>query len=102
MSRGADEGTPLVARRTLRLAADQIFSSPRLRLAGSRTTRKTTQPSIILRLWLSSLQRCQLASQGFSRKAQPALLPARSEEHTSELQSLMRISYAVFCLKKNK
>src|SRR3546814_8347653 len=30
-------------------------------------------------------------------------LPAdRSEEHTSELQSLMRISYAVFCLKTNK
>src|SRR3546814_14442742 len=29
-------------------------------------------------------------------------LPPRSEEHTSELQSLMRISYAVFCLKKNK
>src|SRR3546814_3197264 len=28
------------------------------------------------------------------------LLPSRSEEHTSELQSLMRISYAVFCLKK--
>src|SRR3546814_4364931 len=31
----------------------------------------------------------------------PALAP-RSEEHTSELQSLMRISYAVFCLKKKK
>src|SRR3546814_9918043 len=29
-------------------------------------------------------------------------VPFRSEEHTSELQSLMRISYAVFCLKKNK
>src|SRR3546814_2495893 len=28
--------------------------------------------------------------------------PPRSEEHTSELQSLMRISYAVFCLKKKK
>src|SRR3546814_8229198 len=28
-------------------------------------------------------------------------VPLRSEEHTSELQSLMRISYAVFCLKKN-
>src|SRR3546814_3022116 len=28
--------------------------------------------------------------------------PQRSEEHTSELQSLMRISYAVFCLKKKK
>src|SRR3546814_6455779 len=30
------------------------------------------------------------------------LLRLRSEEHTSELQSLMRISYAVFCLKKKK
>src|SRR3546814_4831556 len=40
--------------------------------------------------------------------AEPATLAcevrekARSEEHTSELQSLMRISYAVFCLKKKK
>src|SRR3546814_15674088 len=38
--------------------------------------------------------------------ARPLLLAARSslrsEEHTSELQSLMRISYAVFCLKKKK
>src|SRR3546814_12308101 len=32
----------------------------------------------------------------------PAGLYPRSEEHTSELQSLMRISYAVFCLKKKK
>src|SRR3546814_2178435 len=31
-----------------------------------------------------------------------ALSSRRSEEHTSELQSLMRISYAVFCLKKKK
>src|SRR3546814_5129565 len=30
----------------------------------------------------------------------PGTSPGRSEEHTSELQSLMRISYAVFCLKK--
>src|SRR3546814_2047868 len=30
------------------------------------------------------------------------LIKRRSEEHTSELQSLMRISYAVFCLKKKK
>src|SRR3546814_9893716 len=36
----------------------------------------------------------------FERPA--AGLDFRSEEHTSELQSLMRISYAVFCLKKNK
>src|SRR3546814_5055746 len=31
-----------------------------------------------------------------------AVDPGRSEEHTSELQSLMRISYAVFCLKKKQ
>src|SRR3546814_3757852 len=34
--------------------------------------------------------------------AEGELLRLRSEEHTSELQSLMRISYAVFCLKKKK
>src|SRR3546814_6979206 len=34
--------------------------------------------------------------------ADPLRQEARSEEHTSELQSLMRISYAVFCLKKKK
>src|SRR3546814_9685134 len=35
--------------------------------------------------------------------ARTAIVPTgRSEEHTSELQSLMRISYAVFCLKKKK
>src|SRR3546814_9804758 len=31
-----------------------------------------------------------------------SIIPHRSEEHTSELQSLMRISYAVFCLKQKK
>src|SRR3546814_1482224 len=34
--------------------------------------------------------------------ALPVLETSRSEEHTSELQSLMRISYAVFCLQKKK
>src|SRR3546814_8917506 len=44
---------------------------------------------------LSSLQRVQKSpSEGIAHSI------ARSEEHTSELQSLMRISYAVFCLKK--
>src|SRR3546814_8689025 len=37
-----------------------------------------------------------------SRRDRPCDFVARSEEHTSELQSLMRISYAVFCLKKKK
>src|SRR3546814_1991835 len=51
-----------------------------------------------------------IADAGVQRRGQPgegAPRPerhdgARSEEHTSELQSLMRISYAVFCLKKKK
>src|SRR3546814_2133993 len=43
----------------------------------------------------------------FPQRADPLEIKAeivegRSEEHTSELQSLMRISYAVFCLKKKK
>src|SRR3546814_5237917 len=37
-----------------------------------------------------------------SRPHEPGIEATRSEEHTSELQSLMRISYAVFCLKKKK
>src|SRR3546814_5786407 len=40
------------------------------------------------------------AVEGAGRRGQPADPDDRSEEHTSELQSLMRISYAVFCLKK--
>src|SRR3546814_3622752 len=42
--------------------------------------------------WLASIDETLAGCGGWSR----------SEEHTSELQSLMRISYAVFCLKKKK
>src|SRR3546814_1218013 len=44
--------------------------------------------------WKPAFQRCQSASTTW--------MSCRSEEHTSELQSLMRNSYAVFCLKKKK
>src|SRR3546814_3106996 len=48
----------------------------------------------------------QIRVQPRSHPAVPAVRmsskESRSEEHTSELKSLMRISYAVFCLKKNK
>src|SRR3546814_1641816 len=43
-----------------------------------------------------------LSYQLFARCGYHRALHRRSEEHTSELQSLMRISYAVFCLKKKK
>src|SRR3546814_5120053 len=42
-----------------------------------------------------------LASPRLAFSASIRLITLRSEEHTSELQSLMRTSYAVFCLKKN-
>src|SRR3546814_4928459 len=50
---------------------------------------------------------CDRRTRRADRRTRPGLLygdfaHARSEEHTSELQSLMRISYAVFCLKKTK
>src|SRR3546814_5501272 len=41
-----------------------------------------------------------LSDAALARRRSEAEKDARSEEHTSELQSLMRISYAVFCLKK--
>src|SRR3546814_9430261 len=44
---------------------------------------------------------CNLSPAYFSRRFK-RVFGMRSEEHTSELQSLMRISYAVFCLKKKK
>src|SRR3546814_5093173 len=60
-----------------------------------------------------AMTRCRFRLDSRPRRSQPAtirltvwsVVPAisaisRSEEHTSELQSLMRISYAVFCLKK--
>src|SRR3546814_4489028 len=45
--------------------------------------------------------RAQSAAAGWAWRSRSRGTAERSEEHTSELQSLMRISYAVFCLKKN-
>src|SRR3546814_5288409 len=44
----------------------------------------------------------QRPASSYNRSPASTTPPNRSEEHTSELQSLMRISYAVFCLKKKK
>src|SRR3546814_1906622 len=57
-----------------------------------------------------ALERARAAHAAFHRRDQvprphrlgQEIVGARSEEHTSELQSLMRISYAVFCLQKKK
>src|SRR3546814_6636696 len=79
----------------------------------------TVQPSSRAARAASACSTCQLgsvqeprsnsdsATSSTSRRAPPggscnSRPGSRSEEHTSELQSLMRISYAVFCLKKKK
>src|SRR3546814_6887639 len=59
-------------------------------LAKTAIIRESVNPGIAVPFWASQ-----------SAAGQRARDP-RSEEHTSELQSLMRISYAVFCLKKKK
>src|SRR3546814_10233512 len=51
---------------------------------------------------LFKLQRAPTFAQGVFFVLLIALIAVRSEEHTSELQSLVRISYAVFCLKKTQ
>src|SRR3546814_6642908 len=62
----------------------------------------TTANRLIAAGHLSAADQLQMPVAGNYRYASNMTVVARSEEHTSELQSLMRISYAVFCLKKKK
>src|SRR3546814_5694987 len=58
---------------------------------------------IIAEMFVLEFEMCSGAAAAIQiRSLVSSGLDQRSEEHTSELQSLMRISYAVFCLKKKK
>src|SRR3546814_6311339 len=82
-------------------SSDLVDSSPLLTIAGDQAYRFECDIEIApggtagLILFYDDRLYCGL---GFD--AQRFVTHQRSEEHTSELQSLMRISYAVFCLKK--
>src|SRR3546814_6609975 len=70
------------------------------------TSTKAIRPRIIIEFPDIKLDAIGVG-RGSARQPKKALaglsaMPHRSEEHTSELQSLMRISYAVFCLSKKK
>src|SRR3546814_8248121 len=74
-----------------------LFQSPCARQAirpGRRREGFHWLPARVPSCWLSAFSSLWLLPL--------AIQSLRSEEHTSELQSLMRISYAVFCLKKKK
>src|SRR3546814_10050449 len=60
------------------------------------------QPTPELIAWAKTPAPALSLSKGLDRDRAVDETGGRSEEHTSELQSLMRISYAVFCLKKKK
>src|SRR3546814_2361055 len=93
----AVRGGPRRARR--RLAHLRQFVVGRQRSGGTRTILvQLDQPAFghEIPLFVAGLVQADDAAIGLPVEC------ARSEEHTSELQSLMRISYAVFCLKKKK
>src|SRR3546814_2806360 len=73
---------------------DTLF--PYTTLFRSRRSTSTILPTMRLAAWIS----CARATTGSCSASATTVPSRRSEEHTSELQSLMRISYAVFCLKK--
>src|SRR3546814_3429163 len=70
--------------------ASVAIPAPNIRAISVSRTNPRTRESIVIEL---------TAANDLSRFMKRVF---RSEEHTSELQSLMRTSYAVFCLKKNK
>src|SRR3546814_3310499 len=82
-------------RRSRRLSGKAVFMDSRLR----GNDRKDDSPRI------AALLHAKGGGVGLAQQIRALLGDGeqqRSEEHTSELQSLMRISYAVFCLKKKK
>src|SRR3546814_7850717 len=81
-----------------------LFRSPSRSSSAAESSGCTLRPSTLDGLFLSSstapIEYLRIAPTPWVSSSQPS--SSRSEEHTSELQSLMRISYAVFCLKKKK
>src|SRR3546814_5875010 len=73
-------------------------SAPRSRSAPAAVQPHAHRQAVQLSGWLAFRKCClSFPSYLFSKES---LVAVRSEEHTSELQPLMRISYPVFCLKK--
>src|SRR3546814_7137810 len=88
-------------------SVDMIFADPpyNLQLGGDLHRPDGSQVDAVDDDWdkFDSLATYDRFTHAWLKEAKRILKPGgRSEEHTSELQSLMRISYAVFCLKNKK
>src|SRR3546814_1939555 len=90
----AEQCSRPLGRETAFWAAARLWPAPR----GTRDRKDSEREGRSMR---TDLRRLLGAGMG-AGLAMAVGLGARSEEHTSELQSLMRISYAVFCLEKKK
>src|SRR3546814_5323797 len=91
------------ARRPPRTPTHDRSASPRPRRPNtSAMTASTPQPSVIqnAKKLVLKVGSSLVTNEGKGIDVEAVRRWARSEEHTSELQSLMRTSYAVFCLKK--
>src|SRR3546814_6977846 len=84
----------------LTMAASSLVFAVSLRVSGA------LEPAVVQGLWVAAPLFALIAFGVFNTigiyRRMWRYTSLRSEEHTSELQSLMRISYAVFCLKKKK
>src|SRR3546814_9516640 len=87
------EGATRAGARPLRLHARGLYRLSPLARAVSYAGRRGDSDSVFF---------CAAETGSSAMKACAAPTCVRSEEHTSELQSLMRISYAVLCLKKKR
>src|SRR3546814_2786361 len=102
---------PVAPRQPIRVLADREVAAmadfvvganePGFHLAGVNWGRDLPEPDTVADI-RSVVEGDRAADGGELRIVRGIEVGHRSEEHTSELQSLMRISYAVFCLKKKK
>src|SRR3546814_3010494 len=86
-----------------RITEKRVYPAINVNQSGTRREDLLIEPELLQKIWI--LRKLlhpmdEIAAMEFLLDKMKSTKSNRSEEHTSELQSLMRISYAVFCLKQ--
>src|SRR3546814_8750971 len=76
------------------------YFQPDTAASAARATKRRELIERVMRIIIADAERAVRDEKSYEDLLAMVSSPTRSEEHTSELQSLMRISYAVFCLQK--